>query len=72
MFNNMSGSHSEFRISGMGVNEDPKNVFRIDPNTGIVYALKKIDRETHKKFHVSQYKISNTSGGVYTFYAFFY
>uniref|UniRef100_A0A8C4DQ86 Cadherin domain-containing protein n=1 Tax=Dicentrarchus labrax TaxID=13489 RepID=A0A8C4DQ86_DICLA len=53
MFNNMSGNNHEFRISGMGVDEDPKNVFSINPQNGKVSAHKPIDREEYQKpFHI--------------------
>ncbi|KAM3871778.1 cadherin-like protein 26 [Diretmus argenteus] len=55
MFNNLTDeerdSHS-FRISGMGVDEEPKGVFSIDKRTGTVYVHKAIDRETHPFFHI--------------------
>ncbi|TKS77810.1 Cadherin-like protein 26 [Collichthys lucidus] len=54
MFNNMTSEHEhEFRISGMGVDREPKNIFYIDKNTGDVFARKKIDREVHyRPFHI--------------------
>ncbi|XP_070825168.1 cadherin-like protein 26 [Chaetodon trifascialis] len=53
MFNNMSGKDHEFRISGMGVDLEPKGVFYIDPDNGTVFARHKIDREIHDKpFHI--------------------
>nr|XP_046253679.1 cadherin-like protein 26 [Scatophagus argus] len=53
MFNNMSGNNHEFRISGMGVDIEPLNVFCIHPDTGVVKALRPIDRETYDKpFHI--------------------
>ncbi|KAM9351476.1 cadherin-like protein 26 [Symphorus nematophorus] len=63
MFNNMTGNNHEFRISGMGVNIPPLNVFSIDATTGIVYAHRKIDREEFPKpFHIKfdiYHKLSN-------------
>ncbi|CAJ1084860.1 cadherin-like protein 26 [Xyrichtys novacula] len=53
MFNNMSGDHHEFRISGMGVDEPPLGVFEIDSHTGDVYANRPLDRELYPKpFHI--------------------
>uniref|UniRef100_UPI0037E854CB cadherin-like protein 26 n=1 Tax=Semicossyphus pulcher TaxID=241346 RepID=UPI0037E854CB len=53
MFNNMTGDHHQFRISGMGVDEPPLGVFAIDKNTGDVIAHRPIDREVYQKpFHI--------------------
>ncbi|TMS16178.1 Cadherin-like protein 26 [Larimichthys crocea] len=54
MFNNMTSEHEhEFRISGMGVDVEPKNIFYIDKHTGDVFAREKIDREVHyRPFHI--------------------
>ncbi|KAG8002549.1 Cadherin-like protein 26 [Nibea albiflora] len=54
MFNNMSSEHDhEFRIRGMGVDEEPRNIFYIDPHTGDVFANRKIDREQYPiPFHI--------------------
>lgn len=51
----MTSEHEhEFRISGMGVDVEPKNIFYIDKHTGDVFAREKIDREVHyRPFHVS-------------------
>lgn len=60
MFNNMSGKDHEFRISGMGVDLEPKNIFYIDPDNGTVFARSKIDREKYDKpFHVSSFCIAD-------------
>ncbi|CAB1329363.1 unnamed protein product, partial [Coregonus sp. 'balchen'] len=42
----------QFRLSGMGVTEEPLGVFSIGDNDGVVYVLKPIDRETHPFFHI--------------------
>nr|XP_020466360.1 cadherin-like protein 26 isoform X2 [Monopterus albus] len=42
----------KFRLSGMGVTENPLGVFAIDEDTGTVYALKPIDREECDLFHI--------------------
>ncbi|XP_035513322.1 cadherin-like protein 26 [Morone saxatilis] len=53
MFNNMSGNNHEFRISGMGVDEDPKGVFKINSQNGMVFAQRSIDRERYPEpFHI--------------------
>ncbi|KAM3617046.1 uncharacterized protein V6R79_001623 [Siganus canaliculatus] len=53
MYNDKSGDHHEFRISGMGVDVEPLNVFSIDPHTGLVYAHRSIDRELYPRpFHI--------------------
>uniref|UniRef100_A0A3Q3ERG9 Cadherin 26 n=1 Tax=Labrus bergylta TaxID=56723 RepID=A0A3Q3ERG9_9LABR len=53
MFNNMSGDHHEFHISGMGVDEPPLGVFEIDKVTGDVFANRALDREKYPKpFHI--------------------
>ncbi|XP_056154712.1 cadherin-like protein 26 [Lampris incognitus] len=42
----------KYRISGMGVTEEPLGVFSIDDHTGVVYVHKAIDRETYSFFHI--------------------
>lgn len=55
MFNNMSGKNHEFHISGDGVELEPKHVFSIHPDTGVVSASRRLDRETYPgPFHVSK------------------
>ncbi|XP_040008667.1 cadherin-like protein 26 [Xiphias gladius] len=56
MFNNktnLGGKRSKFRISGMGVTEQPLEVFSIDEFSGVVYALRPIDREENSLFHIN-------------------
>lgn len=48
--------HHYFKISGMGVDQDPRGVFTIDKRSGVVKVHKPIDREVHKFFHVSLYQ----------------
>ncbi|XP_041654680.1 cadherin-like protein 26 [Cheilinus undulatus] len=53
MFNNMTGDHHEFRISGMGVDQPPLGVFEIDKHTGDVFANRALDREKYPQpFHI--------------------
>ncbi|XP_033181203.1 cadherin-like protein 26 isoform X2 [Mastacembelus armatus] len=55
MFNDKINAHKEnhmYRISGNGVTEPPLGVFSIDEESGVVFAHKPIDRETHKDFHI--------------------
>lgn len=71
MFNNMTGQNHVFRISGNGVDLEPLKVFSINPNTGVVYAHRPIDRELHEKhFHVSKYWITNHFEDKYISYRF--
>lgn len=42
-----------YHISGMGVDRDPKGVFIINEDTGVVYAQKSVDREKYSLFEVS-------------------
>lgn len=55
MFNDKTDQtrNHKFKISGMGVTEDPLGVFSIDEKDGTVFAHKPIDREAHSLFHVS-------------------
>ncbi|XP_044068453.1 cadherin-like protein 26 isoform X2 [Siniperca chuatsi] len=56
MFNDkkdLVGQTHKYRISGMGVNDEPLGVFSINEETGDVYAHKAIDREEHAMFHIS-------------------
>ncbi|KAL6119199.1 cdh26 [Pungitius sinensis] len=43
----------EYRISGMGVDKEPKGVFTIDGDTGVVYAHKAVDREKYSLFEIN-------------------
>ncbi|XP_071780668.1 cadherin-like protein 26 [Centroberyx gerrardi] len=55
MFNDMKDQMSKkhkFRITGMGVTEEPTGVFEINEDTGIVYVLKPINREDYDLFHI--------------------
>ncbi|XP_070766701.1 cadherin-like protein 26 [Enoplosus armatus] len=55
MFNDKKDSDGQshiYRISGMGVTEEPLGVFSIDENSGSVYVHKAIDREKHQLFHI--------------------
>lgn len=55
MFNDFKGGNYELHISGHGVDEDPVNVFTMDPQTGEVYAHRSVDREQYENtFHVSK------------------
>ncbi|XP_018612079.2 cadherin-like protein 26 [Scleropages formosus] len=42
----------KYFISGQGVSKDPKGVFSIDDETGMVYVHKPIDREKNPTFHI--------------------
>ncbi|XP_034027401.1 cadherin-like protein 26 [Thalassophryne amazonica] len=55
MFNDKTDNTQKghkFRISGMGVTEEPLGVISIDEHTGIVSALKSVDREKYDLFHI--------------------
>lgn len=43
----------EYQISGMGVDEEPKGVLRINRDTGELFVVKKVDREKHQSLKVS-------------------
>uniref|UniRef100_A0A3Q4BPL5 Cadherin domain-containing protein n=1 Tax=Mola mola TaxID=94237 RepID=A0A3Q4BPL5_MOLML len=63
MFNDMVGNDHEFRISGRGVNLEPVNLFSIDPDTGIVYVHRSVDRESYERpFHI-KFDIYNKTTG---------
>lgn len=47
------GKNHKFAISGMGVTENPMGVFKMNEQTGVVEALRPIDREEYDLFHVS-------------------
>lgn len=66
MSNDMSGNDHEFRISGVGVDLEPLKVISINPQTGVVYAHRPVDREKYEEpFHVSKYWITNPSDDKY-------
>lgn len=44
---------SKFRLTGKGVDQDPKGVFRINENTGSVSVTRTLDRETIATYQVS-------------------
>lgn len=55
MFNDMKdyqGQTHKYVISGMGVNEEPLGVFRMDEQNGTVFALKSVDREQYEVFTI--------------------
>lgn len=63
MFNDKKGDNTvKFRITGDGVTKEPRDLFSIDENTGIVYVHRAIDRELnpifHVRYHLWQSKIS--------------
>ncbi|XP_078397253.1 desmocollin-3-like isoform X1 [Cetorhinus maximus] len=41
-----------YELSGEGVNEAPKGIFEIQPNTGKIYVLKPVDREEYPVFRL--------------------
>lgn len=56
MFNDKTNDNSnnhKFKISGMGVDENPLGIFTIHETTGDVFVHKPIDREEFEIFHVS-------------------
>jgi hypothetical protein len=44
---------SKFRLTGKGVDQDPKGTFRINENTGSVSVTRTLDRETIATYQVS-------------------
>lgn len=64
------GKNHKFEISGMGVTENPMGVFSMDEQTGVVTALRPIDREKYNLFHVSLYWVTSTSDNKHSFYCF--
>ncbi|MGH0141308.1 UNVERIFIED_CONTAM: hypothetical protein FKN15_073695 [Acipenser sinensis] len=50
-------------LSGMGIDKEPKNVIKIDENTGEIYVLKKVDREQYQSLTLTFVAI-DTIGGV--------
>lgn len=48
---------SKFRISGKGVDQDPKGAFKINENTGEVLVTRGLDREAIANYEVSRLKI---------------
>ncbi|KAF3860676.1 hypothetical protein F7725_000931 [Dissostichus mawsoni] len=63
MFNDQTIKEEFFyRITGMGVTEEPLGVFEINAATGTLFALKSIDRESHKFFHIKFDILSKLSG----------
>nr|XP_040048446.1 cadherin-like protein 26 isoform X1 [Gasterosteus aculeatus aculeatus] len=51
-----------YHISGMGVDRDPKGVFTINEDTGVVYAQKSVDREKYSLFEI-QFDVLNKDTG---------
>lgn len=44
---------SKFRLTGKGVDQEPKGIFRINENTGSVSVTRTLDRETIATYQVS-------------------
>lgn len=44
---------SKFRLTGKGVDQEPKGIFRINENTGSVSVTRNLDRETIATYQVS-------------------
>lgn len=47
----------------MGIDKEPKNVIKIDENTGEIYVLKKVDREQYQSLTVSHAAYQSYSPG---------
>ncbi|XP_051736897.1 cadherin-like protein 26 [Ctenopharyngodon idella] len=63
MFNDKKGDNTvKFRITGDGVTKEPRDLFSIDENTGIVYVHRAIDRELNPIFHVDFDVLSRETG----------
>uniref|UniRef100_A0A3Q1IQN5 Cadherin domain-containing protein n=1 Tax=Anabas testudineus TaxID=64144 RepID=A0A3Q1IQN5_ANATE len=56
------GKNHKFAISGMGVTENPMGVFKMNEQTGVVEALRPIDREEYDLFHI-KFDILNKETG---------
>ncbi|XP_058859542.1 cadherin-like protein 26 isoform X1 [Acipenser ruthenus] len=52
-----------YKLSGMGIDKEPKNVIKIDENTGEIYVLKKVDREQYQSLTLTFLAV-DTIGGV--------
>lgn len=44
---------SKFRLTGKGVDQEPKGIFRINENTGSISVTRTLDRETIASYQVS-------------------
>lgn len=42
-----------YTISGPGIDEEPTNVFSLEPTTGQLFMLQPVDREQYPVFNVS-------------------
>ncbi|KAK5863832.1 hypothetical protein PBY51_000830 [Eleginops maclovinus] len=63
MFNDQTANEGQYyQISGSGVTEEPLETFKIDAKTGIVYALKSVDREFLSLFHIKFDIFSSMTG----------
>ncbi|XP_010784804.1 cadherin-like protein 26 [Notothenia coriiceps] len=63
MFNDQTGTEEHYyQITGVGVTEEPLGVFKIDPATGSVFALKSIDREARASYHIKFDIVSKDTG----------
>lgn len=48
---------SKFRLTGKGVDQEPKGIFRINENTGSVSVTQTLDRETIATYQVSALQV---------------
>ncbi|KAK9514899.1 hypothetical protein VZT92_025581 [Zoarces viviparus] len=63
MYNDKTHASGEkYKISGIGVDQEPLGVFSIDENTGVVYAERSVDREELEHYHIRFDILSKETG----------
>ena len=62
---------SKFRLTGKGVDQEPKGIFRINENTGSVSVTRTLDRETIATYQVSAPQVPTLHADMWLFEAVF-